>query len=142
MLKHAWRTKRMSRTKHQYKAIEPQRRRLPHTRSSVVHCIRHAGDLKIYIIVGFYTNGDPGEVFLKIGKEGSTLAGVMDILGACISQMMQYNIPWKRISRSLRNTNFAPLNVEGKSIAHAIVRAVDKIVKERKEAFDCPSETS
>lgn len=121
------------RTPHQYQAIEPPRRRMSSVRSSVTHCVRHSGDLKIYIIVGFFTNGDPGELFIKIGKEGSTLAGLMDIVGVCVSQMLQYSIPWDRIARSFYHTNFEPLNIEGKSIAHAIVEAADKLIKDYKE---------
>ncbi len=125
-----------SQTPHYYQAIEPDRRRMPETRSSVIHMIRHTGDLKIYVIVGFFTNGDPGEVFLKIGKEGSTLAGLMDIIGVQMSQMMQYSIPFERIGRNLLNTNFEPLNKEGKSIAHVIVTEITRLIKERKEAFE------
>ena len=126
----------MKPTPHQYQAIEPDRRRMPDTRSSMTHCIKHVGQLKIYIIVGFYDNGDPGELFIKIGKEGSTLAGIMDILGVLISQMMQYNIPWDRIARNLYHTNFEPLNLEGNSIAHVIVTETTRLIKERKEAFE------
>jgi len=119
--------------KHVYQKVEPPRRRMPTTRHSVTHCIRHSGDLKIYIIVGFFTNGDPGEVFLKIGKEGSTLAGLMDIIGVCISQMMQYEVPWDRVGRNFLNTNFEPLDADGRSIVHVISSAITKIVKDEKD---------
>ncbi len=119
--------------RHSYQTISPPRRRLPVTRHSITHTIRHSGELKIYIIVGFFTNGDPGEVFLKIGKEGSTLAGLMDIIGVQMSQMMQYEIPWERISRNLLNTNFEPLDSHGKSIAHAVVTAITKILTDEKD---------
>ena len=121
--------------RHSYKAVPPHRRRMPVTRRSVTHVIRHVGELKIYIIVGFFTNGDPGEVFLKIGKEGSTLAGLMDIIGVQMSQMMQHEIPWSRIGRNLLNTNFEPLDEHGKSIAHAVVTAITKIIKDEKDRF-------
>lgn len=121
--------------RHSYKTIPPPRRRMPVTRHSVTHVIRHSGELKIYITVGFFTNGDPGEVFLKIGKEGSTLAGLMDIIGVQMSQMMQHEIPWDTISRNLLNTNFEPLDNNGKSIAHVIVTAITKILKDEKERF-------
>lgn len=113
---------------HSYQPVIPPRRRLPPTRRSITHTIRHSGDLKIYITVGFFTNGDPGEVFLKIGKEGSTLAGLMDIIGVQISQMMQHEIPWDRIGRRLLNTNFEPLDEHGRSIAHVIANAITGIL--------------
>jgi len=109
---------------------------MPVTRHSVTHVIRHTGDLKIYIIVGFFKNGDPGEVFLKIGKEGSTLAGLMDIIGVQMSQMMQHEIPFDTIGRNLLNTNFEPLDANGKSIAHAVVTAITKILMDEKERFN------
>ena len=121
--------KQRGKAKHVYKQTEPPRRHLPTTRKSVTHVARHKGDLKIYIIVGFFTNGDPGEVFIKIGKEGSTLAGLLDILGVLISTMLQYEIPWERIARNLRDTNFEPLDSNGNSIAHVIVESVDKILQ-------------
>ncbi len=125
----------MSKGRHYYKAKPPPRRRMPVTRHSITHVIRHAGELKIYIIVGFFSNGDPGEVFLKIGKEGSTLAGLMDLIGVQMSQMMQHEIPWDTISRNFLNTNFEPLDSAGKSIAHAVVIAITKILKDEKERF-------
>lgn len=126
----------MSKTRHTYKTVPPPRRRMPVTRHSVTHVIRHKGDLKIYIIVGFFKNGDPGEVFLKIGKEGSTLAGLMDIIGVQMSQMMQHEIPFDTIGHNLLNTNFEPLDADGKSIAHAVVTAITKILKDEKERFN------
>ena len=123
-------------SRHIYKPVPPPRRRMPVTRHSVTHMIRHSGQLKIYIIVGFFTNGDPGEVFLKIGKEGSTLAGLMDIIGIQMSQMMQHEIPWDTIGHNLLNTNFEPLDSNGKSIAHVIVLAITKILMDEKERFN------
>ena len=124
------------RKKHTYQSVQPPRRTMPVTRHSVTHTIRHTGDLKIYIIVGFYTNGDPGEVFVKIGKEGSTLAGLMDIIGVQISQMLQTSLPWGCIESNLLNTNFEPLNSEGKSIAHVIGKAITTILRDERSRFE------
>lgn len=111
--------------------IEPDRRRLPNTRKSVTRRIEHSGELDIYITVGFFDQMHAcvaGEVFIKIGKEGSTLQGLMDIIAIQMSIMLQYGIPWPRIARKIRDTNFEPLNKDGKSVAHAIVQAVDELV--------------
>ena len=107
---------------------EPHRRHLPVTRRSVIRRIRHSGDLDIYVIVGFFIGGAPGEVFVKIGKEGSTIGGLVDMWAVSVSLMLQYGIPWERVARKLRHTKFEPTNDEGKSIAHAIVDAVDDII--------------
>lgn len=121
---------------HTYQSIIPPRRRLPQTRRSVTHTIRHTGTLKIYITVGFYTNGDPGEVFIKIGKEGSTLAGLMDIIGVQISQMLQLSIPFDEIGRHLLLTNFEPLDMQGRSIAHVIAKAISAILLNERDRVD------
>jgi ribonucleoside-diphosphate reductase alpha chain len=111
--------------------FEPPRRKLPDTRSSITRRVEHVGDLDIYVTVGFFSRMHarvPGEVFVKIAKEGSTLAGMVDMTAILMSTMLQYGIPWDRIARNLRNTNFEPINIEGKSIAHAIVTAVDDLI--------------
>ena len=120
------------------------RQRLPETRASVTHKIEHTNNMDIYVIVGFFDSHipldskidaapveQPGEVFIKVGKEGSTLGGLCDMIAVTISLSLQYNIPWDRIARKMRNTNFEPVNLEGKSIMHAVVTAVDKILSER-----------
>ena len=120
------------------------RQRLPETRASVIHKIEHTSNMDIYVIVGFFDSHipldsdvdaapveQPGEVFIKVGKEGSTLGGLCDMIAVTISLSLQYNIPWDRIARKMRNTNFEPENLEGKSIMHAVVAAVDKILSER-----------
>jgi ribonucleoside-diphosphate reductase alpha chain len=101
---------------------------LPETRDSITRRIAHSGELDIYVTVGFFPTGIPGEVFVKIGKEGSTLAGLLDMWAVSVSIMLQYHIPWERVARKVRHTNFEPTNAEGKSIGHAIVVAVDEIL--------------
>jgi len=125
-----------------------KRRRMPSTRPSVTTRVNHVGEMDLYITVGFFqpqqkeTEADvfsyrqPGEVFIKIGKEGSTMAGLMDIIGVLMSLLLQYNVSWAQISRKLRDTNFEPSNAEGKSIAHSVVAAVDKILEERGSVSD------
>lgn len=109
------------------------RRHLPDTRPSLTSRIEHVGELDIYVTVGFYEDNTPGEVFIKIAKEGSTLAGLIDIIAVCMSLMLQYEVPWDRVSKKFRNTNFEPLNAEGKSIAHAIVTTVDRLITLKRE---------
>ena len=119
----------------------PERHHLPDTRASVTRRIAHTGDLDIYVTVGFFEESaksltdqpieQPGEVFIKLGKEGSTLAGFADAIAILMSLLLQFGIPWDRVARKLRNTNFDPRNVEGKSITHVIVTAVDEILSQR-----------
>jgi ribonucleoside-diphosphate reductase alpha chain len=114
---------------------EPERHHLPDTRKSWTCRVSHSGDLDIYVTVGFFDTGEPGEVFVKIGKEGSTIAGMVDMMAVQCSLLLQYGVPWERIARKLRHTNFDPLNKEGKSIAHAIAVAVDGIMVKHIEEY-------
>ena len=61
-----------------------------------------------YITVGMYEEGTPGEVFIKMAKEGSTLSGFMDGLALSISVGLQYGVPLKAIVDKLTNTRFEP----------------------------------
>lgn len=116
------------------------RQRLPETRASITCKVEHTPNLDIYVIVGFFAAStkeeykdveQPGEVFIKLAKEGSTLGGLCDVIGVMMSLMLQYDIPWDRIAKKVRDTNFEPTNQMGKSIAHTIVTAVDKILSDR-----------
>ena len=90
----------------------PNRKRLPATRKSVTHKVvitdPIAGALDVYIIVGFYEDGLPGELFVKVGKEGSTLHGLLNI--ACIqtSLLLQYGVPLSQIAQKLTGIMFVP----------------------------------
>jgi len=106
------------------------RSRLPPTRRSITRRENHTGDLDAYVTVGFHPDGHPMEVFVKIGKEGSTTGGLCNLLGVLISLLLQYGVPWEVIALKLRGTNFPPTNEEGGSVAHTIALTVDQIIKE------------
>ena len=84
-----------------------QRRKLPHERKSITHKFSIGGH-EGYIIVGMYEEGTPGEVFIKMAKEGSTLSGFMDGLALSISVGLQYGVPLKALVDKLTNTRFEP----------------------------------
>jgi len=84
-----------------------QRRKLPDERKSITHKFSIGGH-EGYIIVGMYGEGAPGEVFIKMAKEGSTLSGFMDGLALSISVGLQYGVPLKSIVDKLTNTRFEP----------------------------------
>lgn len=66
-----------------------KRTRLPSTRRSVTHKVIIAGITELYLTVGLYDNGLPGELFIVIGKEGSELAGAYDAFGIAVSMLLQ-----------------------------------------------------
>lgn len=70
----------------------PQRRRLPDTRDSLTHKFCVAGH-EGYLTVGLYPDGSPGEVFLRMAKEGSTVGGLMDAVATSVSLGLQYGVP-------------------------------------------------
>jgi ribonucleoside-diphosphate reductase alpha chain len=84
-----------------------QRQRLPAERRSFTHRFEVGGH-EGYIIVGTYDDGRPGEVFIKMAKEGSTLSGVMDGLALSLSIGLQYGVPLKALVDKLTNTRFEP----------------------------------
>lgn len=83
------------------------RLRLPATRQSVTHRFTVAGP-KGYLIVGFYENGKPGELFVKMAKEGSTIGGLMDAFGITVSMALQWGVPLDVLARKLSFTRFEP----------------------------------
>jgi ribonucleoside-diphosphate reductase alpha chain len=87
--------------------VRAQRRKLPDERKSITHKFSIGGH-DGYIIVGVYGEGTPGEVFIKMAKEGSTLSGFMDGLALSISVGLQYGVPLKAIVDKLTNTRFEP----------------------------------
>jgi ribonucleoside-diphosphate reductase alpha chain len=87
--------------------IRTPRRKLPDERRSITHKFS-IGDHEGYIIVGMYEEGTPGEIFIKMAKEGSTLSGFMDGLALSISIGLQYGVPLKALVDKLTNTRFEP----------------------------------
>ncbi len=85
----------------------PTRVRMPETRNSRIHKFEVNGH-EGYIIVGLYDNGTPGEVFIKMSKQGSTLGGVMDSLAVLISISLQYGVPLKVLTNKFKHTKFEP----------------------------------
>jgi len=86
---------------------KPYREHLPDERRSITHKCR-VGDQEGYITVGLYEDGRPGEIFVKISKEGSTVSGLMDAVALLTSVTLQYGVPIDDLSRKLKNTRFEP----------------------------------
>ena len=96
-----------------------QRRKLHDERKSITHKFSVGGH-EGYIIVGMYSEGAPGEIFIKMAKEGSTLSGFMDGLALSLSIGLQYGVPLKALVDKLTNTRFEPSGfTENPSIRYA-----------------------
>ena len=85
----------------------PMRRRLPDTRHSRTHKFNVAGH-EGYLTVGLYEDGTPGELFITMAKEGSTIGGLMDSLGTAISVALQYGVPVDSLVTKFSHQRFEP----------------------------------
>ncbi|MGD9110268.1 MAG: vitamin B12-dependent ribonucleotide reductase [Phycisphaerales bacterium] len=85
----------------------PFRRRLPDTRKSITHKFSVAGH-EGYLTVGLYEDGQPGELFITMAKEGSTVGGLMDVIGTCTSMALQYGVPLITLVDKFRHARFEP----------------------------------
>jgi ribonucleoside-diphosphate reductase alpha chain len=88
------------------------RRRLPSERSSITHKFSIGGH-EGYITVGMYEDKQPGEIFIKMAKEGSTLSGFMDGFALSVSIGLQYGVPLKALVDKFINTRFEPAGFTG-----------------------------
>ena len=86
----------------------PHRERLPETRQSLTHKFSVGGH-EGYINVGLYPNGNPGELFITMAKEGSTVGGLMDCFGTAISMSLQYGVPLEVLVNKFSHARFEPM---------------------------------
>mgnify|MGYP001150802377 FL=1 len=86
----------------------PRRERLPDTRQSLTHKF-NVGGHEGYINVGLYPDGRPGELFLTMAKEGSTVGGMMDAFGTAISMSLQYGVPLEVLVNKFSHMRFEPM---------------------------------
>jgi len=85
----------------------PMRRRLPDTRKSLTHKFNIAGH-EGYLTVGLYDDHQPGELFITMAKEGSTIGGLMDSLGTAVSVALQYGVPVESLVKKFTHQRFEP----------------------------------
>jgi ribonucleoside-diphosphate reductase alpha chain len=83
------------------------RHRLLNERSAITHHFTFGGH-EGYLTVGFYPNGQPGEIFIRMAKAGSTIAGLMECLGTVVSVSLQHGVPLKVLCDKLSHTRFEP----------------------------------
>ena len=86
---------------------QPLRRRLPETRSAITHKFDIAGH-EGYLTIGLFEDGYPGEMFITMAKEGSTIGGLMDSVAALTSISLQYGVPLEALVRKFTHQRFEP----------------------------------
>ncbi|WP_168566152.1 vitamin B12-dependent ribonucleotide reductase [Crateriforma spongiae] len=87
---------------------KPRRERLNDTRQSLTHKFSIAGH-EGYLCVGLYPDGRPGEIFITMAKEGSTIGGIMDSFGTALSIALQYGVPLEVLVNKFSHTRFEPM---------------------------------
>jgi ribonucleoside-diphosphate reductase alpha chain len=88
----------------------PERKKLPRNRTSKTFEFRVA-DCKGFVTIGEYEDGRPGEMFLRVSKQGSTLAGIMDAFSISVSYGLQYGVPLRHYIEAFTNTRFEPAGI-------------------------------
>ncbi|MGZ6296995.1 MAG: TSCPD domain-containing protein, partial [Candidatus Limnocylindrales bacterium] len=96
----------------QAEARKPHRRRLPAERTAITHKFEISGH-EGYITVGLYPDGQPGEIFLKMAKEGSTVSGLMDSFATAASVALQYGVPLRDLVNKFAHVRFEPAGFTG-----------------------------
>ena len=98
---------------------QPVRHRMPDTRTSLTHKFEIAGH-EGYITVGLYEDGQPGELFITMSKEGSTIGGLMDTVGTLTSIALQYGVPLESLVKKFAYQRFEPSGfTKNSDIRHA-----------------------
>jgi ribonucleoside-diphosphate reductase alpha chain len=108
--------------------VGPVRERLPRRRNSKTFAFRVA-DCEGYVTVGEYEDGRPGEVFINVSKQGSTLAGIMDAFSISLSLGLQHQVPLATYVRKYSNMKFEPAGITDDSELRIATSLVDYIFR-------------
>lgn len=84
-----------------------ERRKMPQDRQALTHKFRIASH-EGYVTVGLFEDGTPGEVFITMSKEGSTLRGLMDSFAIMVSLALQYGMPLESLVKKFKDSRFEP----------------------------------
>ena len=105
---------------------KPVRVKLPDERSSITHKFSISGH-EGYLTVGLYDDGAPGEIFIRMSKEGSTLSGIMDALALSMSMNLQYGVPLEVIVGKFTHSRFEPSGMTGNRDIPMVKSIIDYI---------------
>src|SRR6476661_4108675 len=114
------------------------RHRLPGERASITHKFALAGH-EGYITVGLYKDGTPGELFIRMAKEGSTVSGLMDSFATAISLALQHGVPMKLMCEKFSHTRFEPSGFTGNPDIPIAKSIMDYIFRWLSLKFDKPT---
>jgi len=118
---------------------EPVREKLPRSRRSRTFDFRVA-DCKGFATVGEYDDGRPGEIFLRVSKQGSTLAGIMDAFAISLSYSLQYGVPLRAFVETFTNMRFEPAGMTDDPDIRIATSLVDYIFRRLAVEYLTPEE--
>ena len=110
------------------------RHRLQLERASITHKFNIAGH-EGYITVGVYPSGQPGEIFITMAKEGSTVSGLMDSFALAISMALQHGVPLKLLCEKFKHTRFEPSGWTGNENIGYATSVMDYIFRWLEQKF-------
>jgi ribonucleoside-diphosphate reductase alpha chain len=109
-------------------AAGPLKRELPRTRTSRTYEF-HVADMKGFFTVGQYPDGKPGELYITVAKQGSTLGGIMDSFAISVSHGLQYGVPLKSYVKSMSSMSFAPAGMTDDPEVQVATSLIDYIFR-------------
>ena len=114
-----------------------QRRVLPSTRDSITHKFQIMGH-EGYLTVGLFTDGQPGEIFVKMSKEGSTLSGMVQAFTRAFSLALQYGLPLDEAVQRFKGMRFEPMGTTGNPEIPEALSIIDYVARYLELRF-CPA---
>lgn len=120
-------------------SYQPRRRRMPDERQAINHKFQIAGH-KGYLTVGLFEDGTPGEIFIRMAKQGSLISGLMDAFALSISVSLQYGVPLSVWVRKLTNAHFEPYGFTSNPQIRIAKSFVDYIMRYLAIRFLTPTE--
>ncbi|MCK5017414.1 MAG: hypothetical protein KAS32_10140 [Candidatus Peribacteraceae bacterium] len=118
---------------------DDKREKLPQDRHGITRKVNACG-LEFYLTINFYAkSGLPAEMFIRIAKEGSTIAGFFECFAITVSIAWQYGVPWEVLFDKYVNQIFEPRDDINSSLIHAIGMEVTSIIKLWQEIQNGPN---
>ena len=109
-----------------------KRRVLPDTRDSITHKVyieSNTGRVSLFMTVGMYKNGDPGELWMSVGKQGSPMRGMTDTAAIMCSLMLQHRVPLETIVGQFKNHSYLPSGPTSNSEIPNCYSIIDYVVR-------------
>jgi ribonucleoside-diphosphate reductase alpha chain len=117
-------------------SMASQRQHLPRTRDSVTHKFAIMGQ-EGYLTIGLFEDGNPGEIFIKMAKEGSTLSGLVQGFCRAFSLALQYGLPLEEAVARFKDMRFEPLGVTSNPDIPEVTSLIDYVARYLELHF-CP----